>query len=452
MSCEEELMSSRRVIRLSVAAALIIAVAFIGRMVLQPSPYAFAGGRPIDLATYAGPSPTGVPRELAHADARMQGEYITWMADCEACHTATGGAPFAGGKPFVLPFGTIYTPNITPDPATGIGKWSDAQFLRAVHKGISNDGSRLYPAFPYASYTMLTDADVMAIKSYLFSLKPVRQANRPNTFVFPFNQRWLMGFWSAFFNRDERFRPIQEQSPEWNRGAYLVEGAAHCGECHTPRNLLQAMNQRQKFAGGTAEGWNAYNITSDRTSGVGDWSADELAAYLMSGHARGRGAASGPMAEAVDLSLSRLTRSDVAAIVTYVRSVKSIRDDALPKPAGAAAASPTEGSVENLDGKRVFEGNCVSCHAWTGAGAIVYEAQLTGLRAVNDASAANVVQMILSGSATDDSQGGRPFMPSFGAAYSDDEIAAVANYVTARFGSRPSHVTPDKVAMLRLQH
>jgi mono/diheme cytochrome c family protein len=443
-------MSNRRVILVLVAAVLILVGLYVARLVFQPGPYAFAGGHPVDLAAYAGPSPTGPPSELTQADARARGEYITRMADCEACHTATDGEPFAGGRPFVLPFGTIYTPNITPDPDTGIGKWSDAQFLRTVHQGVSADGSRLYPAFPYDSYTLLTDADVLAIKSYLFSLTPVRQANRPNTFSFPFNQRWLMAFWSAFFNRDERFRPIREQTPEWNRGAYLAEAAGHCGECHTPRNLFQAMDQRHKFAGGVAEGWIAYNITSDPTSGVGDWSAEQLAAYLGSGHARGRGAASGPMGEAVDLSLSKLTPSDISAIVTYLRSVKPIHSNALPKPAGPAPDSPKLASVENVQGKRVFEGNCESCHAWSGAGAILNAAQLTGTRAVNDASATNVVQVILSGSGS--SEGGRPYMPSFAAAYSNAEIAAVANYVTARFGSRPSRTTPDRVATLRLQH
>jgi mono/diheme cytochrome c family protein len=441
-------MGSRRLFLASVAAVLILVGAYVAWMIFQPGPYAFAAGHPVDLAAYARPSPTGTPPELAQADARARGEYITRMSDCEACHTAKDGAPFAGGRAFVLPFGTIYTPNITPDPDTGIGKWSDAQFVRAVHRGVSADGSRLYPAFPYASYTLLIDADVIAIKSYLFSLKPVRHANRPNTFSFPFNQRWLMAFWSAFFNRDERFRPIREQTPEWNRGAYLVEAAGHCGECHTPRNLLQAMDQRQKFSGGVAEGWLAYNITGDPTSGVGAWSAEELGAYLKSGHARGRGAASGPMGEAVDLSLSKLAPSDIAAIVTYVRSVKPIHSDALPKPAGAAPDSPKVASVENVQGKRVFEGNCESCHTWSGAGAILEAAQLTGSRAVNDRSATNVVQAILTGSGSSD---GGPHMPSFAAAYSDAEIAAVANYVTARFGSKPSRTTPEKVAMLRLQ-
>ena len=443
-------MSWRRIILVSTAAVAVVAVSFLAWMVFQPGPYAFAAGHPVELAAYAGPSPTGVPAVLATADAGTRGEYITRMADCEACHTEKGGAPFAGGRAFVLPFGTIYTPNITPDAETGIGKWTDAQFLKAVHQGVSADGKRLYAAFPFASYTMLSDADVIAIKAYLFSRAPVRRLNQPNSFIFPFNQRWLMGFWSAFFNRDERFRPIPEQSPEWNRGAYLAEAAGHCGECHTPRNLLQAMNQREKFAGGTAEGWSAYNITSDPISGVGSWSAEELAAYLARGHAHGHGTASGPMGEAVDLSLSKLTSSDLSAIVTYLRSTKPIRSAALPEPAGAAADSPKVASVQNGEGKRMFEGNCVSCHAWSGAGAIIGEAQLTGVRAINDVSAANVVQMILTG--TESIKAGHPYMPGFAAIYSDADIAAVANYVTGRFGSVASSATPQQVAMLRLQH
>jgi mono/diheme cytochrome c family protein len=428
---------------------VVLAGLFAVYQIVQPGPYAFAGGHPVDLSAYTGPSPTGTPTELAQADPVKRGEYITRMADCESCHTAKGGEPWAGGRPFVLPFGTIYTPNITPDPDTGIGRWTDAQFVRAVHKGISADGTRLYPAFPYASYTMLTDTDVLALKAYLFSVKPVRQENKPNTFSFPFNQRWLMVFWSAFFNRDQRFRPVPEESPQWNRGAYLAEAAGHCGECHTPRNLFQAMNQRQKFAGGAAEGWSAYNITSDPSSGIGSWSAEELAEYLHNGHAHGRGAASGPMGEAVDLSLSTLTASDIAAIVAYVRSVNPIHNNALPSPAGPAPDSPQLARIDNAKGMRMFEGNCASCHAWSGAGNIINAAQLTGARSVNDASATNVLQIILHGSGSWDS--GRPYMPSFGAAYSDAEVAAVANYVTARFGSRPSNATPARVATLRQQ-
>jgi len=438
----------RRTLLLVAGAILVLVAAIVGRMVFQPGPYSFAGGTAVDLASYPnGAALTGVPAELASTDPRARAEYVTRMADCEACHTAKGGKPFAGGRPFVLPFGTIYTPNITPDPETGIGKWTDAQFLKAVHEGIAPDGTRFYPAFPYASYTMLTDADVLAIKSYLFSLPPVKQANKSNTFGFPFNQRWLMGIWSSFFNSDRRFRPIRERDAAWNRGAYLVEAAGHCGECHTPRNLMQAMDQHNKFAGGQAEGWNAYNITGDRTSGIGGWSDAEIAAYLSTGHAPGRGVASGPMGEAVGLSLSKLTPSDIAAIVTYLRTVPAISSDRLPQPAGPAPASPKLASIDNPVGKRMFEGNCASCHAWTGAGAIFDEARLTGVRSVNDPTAANVASMILNGAGQPGT--GRPYMPSFAAAYSDAEVAAVANYVTARFGAKGSSITPKEVAELR---
>ena len=440
----------RRNLLLLAGAIVVLVAAIVGRMVFQPGPYSFAGGTQVELASYPDKTLTGVPTELATADPRTRADYVTRMADCEACHTAKGGKPFAGGRPFVLPFGTIYSPNITPDPETGIGKWTDAQFLDAVHKGIAPDGSRLYPAFPYASYTMLTDADVLAIKAYLFSLPPVKQPNKPNTFGFPFNQRWLMGIWSAFFNSDRRFRPVSERSAAWNRGAYLVEAAGHCGECHTPRNSMQALDQRSKFAGGVAEGWNAYNITSDRVSGIGGWSDAELASYLSTGHAQGRGGASGPMGEAVALSLSKLTPSDLAAIITYLKTVPAIRSDRSPQPAGQAPASPKLASIDNPVGKRVFEGSCASCHAWTGAGAIVEEARLTGVRAVNDPTAANVAAMILNGAGKPGS--GRPYMPSFAASYSDTEIASVANYVTARFGAAKSNITPKEVARLRQQN
>ena len=427
----------------------IVAAGYVAWLSLQPSPYGFAGGHHLALAEYQGATPTGVPPELAGESLVRRGEYLTRMADCEACHTAAGGARFAGGRAFRLPFGTIYTPNITPDNATGIGQWSDAEFLRAVHQGIGRGGERLYPAFPYASYTLLEGTDVLAIKAYLFSLPPVRQANQPNTFRFPFNQRWTMAIWSLLFNSNRRFQPVQEQSPQWNRGAYLAEAAAHCGECHTPRNLLQAMDQRRKFAGGAAEGWNAYDITSNPQSGIGGWSEEELETYLSSGHARGRGVASGPMAEAVGLSLSQLTHGDIAAMATYLRTVPAALTASLPAVAGPAPAEPQRGPTDNLAGKRIFEGNCASCHAWSGMGALLTQAQLTGDRAVNDPSAKNVVAMILTGSGS--LPAGRPYMPAFAAAYTDGEIAAVANYVTARFGAVPSSVTANEVALLRQQ-
>ena len=437
-----------RVVLLALFVLCLGGAGFAGWLALAPGATDFvAGAPPIPLASYAGAPPTGVPRELANASLVEKGEYLALAADCKACHTVPGDVPFAGGRAFTLPFGTLYTPNITPDKATGIGAWSDADFLRAVHRGIGRDGQRLYPAFPYGSYALLTDDDVLAIKAYLFSLAPVRRETRPNTFAFPFNQRWTMAFWSALFVPGSRFEPAARQSPQWNRGAYLVEAAAHCGECHTPRNIAFAMDTRRKFAGGQAEGWNAYNITADPETGIGDWSADQLAGYLSSPHGSAAGVASGPMAEAVELSLSRLAPSDIEAMVTYLRSVPAIRDASLQKAAGPASESAQAGAAGHPIGKRVFEGSCASCHAWNGAGALVTQATLTGNRAVNDPSAANVVKMVLAGSMDADS--GRPLMPGFAGSLSDTEIAEVANYVTGRFGAAPSHATGDDVRKLR---
>ncbi len=323
-------------------------------------------------------------------------------------------------------------------------------FLRAVHEGIARDGKRLYPAFPYAAYTYLTDDDVLAIKTYLFSLPAVNYQPPESRLRFPYNQRWLMAFWSRLFNPRQRFQPVIDRSPEWNRGAYLSEALAHCGECHTPRNLLQALDNGTKFAGAVAEGWRAYNITADSTSGVGAWGEADLAQYLSTGHATARGTASGPMAQAVELSFQRLTQSDIRAIVTYLRSVPAVASPDLPASRSEPApADPKQGVFAvNARGKLVFEGVCVSCHAWTGVSPLDVRATLTGSRAVNDPSAVNVAKMVLHGSDRQ-SADGTPAMPMFAAAYDDREIAAVANYVTARFGVEASVLTADDVRKLR---
>ena len=440
-----------RILLLAVAVAAIVGFGVLGWLVTAARPLAFAGGRTVTLADYKGPSPTGVPADFASTDPIARGQYLARAADCQACHTARGGVPFAGGLAFNLPFGTIWSPNITSDKETGIGAWTDAQFLRALHKGVDDEGHPLYPAMPYAAYAQMTDADALAIKAYLFSLQPVHRPNQDNTFAFPFNQRPLMAVWSLLFNPNRRFEPRPDRSPQWNRGAYLAEAMAHCGECHTPRNLAQALNNRRKYAGAVAAGWKAYNITNDRLHGVGAWSDAELAQYLSAGHALGRGTASGPMGEAVDLSLSHLTPTDIAALVAYVRSIPAVATPDQPAPlATSAPAAPKLGVAAGFDpkGKRIFEGACASCHSWTGQGSLTPWATLTGTRAVNDPTATNVAQIVISG-ANRRTTAGVAFMPAFGHAYSDDEIAAVANYVTARFGAVPSKVTPKQVAALR---
>ncbi len=443
---------ARRYTLIGIAAIIaVLLLGFVWIVALAPHPTDFAGGPKVALADYRGADPTGVPAELKDAGLIEKGRYLARAADCAACHTAEGGAPYAGGRAFVLPFGTLYSTNITPDKETGIGNYGDADFLDAVHKGLAPGKTKLYPAMPFASYTYMTDDDARAIKAYLFSLEPVHAPAPTNTLAFPFNQRPLMGIWALLFNSDKRFEPRTGRDPQWNRGAYLVEALAHCGECHTPRNLLQALDQREKFTGTVQAGWRAYNVTSDPKSGVGAWSEAELAQYLSTGHAAGRGTATGPMGEAVDHSLQYLTGGDVSAIVAYLRSVPAIASSDLPEPKAAAApASHAEGVAASAEprGKAVYAGACAGCHDWTGVSPVIPYATLTGVRSVNDPTATNVVQIILSG-AQRRTAGAHAAMPAFGEAYSDEEIASLANYVTARFGAQPSSLTARNIAELR---
>jgi mono/diheme cytochrome c family protein len=432
----------------------VVMAGFLWFVLLAPRPTDFAGGSQVRLSEYHAQDPTGVPPELNDASLIQKGEYLTRAADCAACHTAEGGAPYAGGRAFVLPFGTLYSTNITADAETGIGNYSDANFLDAVHKGIGRNNTKLYPAMPFASYTYMTDVDALAIKAYLFSLKPVHAAAPQNTLVFPFNQRSLMGVWALLFNPDTRFEPRAGRDAQWNRGAYLVEAMEHCGECHTPRNLMQALDNRNKFAGAVQAGWRAYNITADQRSGIGAWSEADLAHYLAMGHADGRGTATGPMGEAVDNSLQYLTQGDIGAMVSYLRTVSAVATSDLPEPkANPAPSSYSQGAAAALDsrGRAVYAGACAGCHDWSGVSPVLPYATLTGVRSVNDPTATNVVQIILTGAHRQTPAAGLS-MPAFGSAYSNEEIASLANYVTARFGAQPSALTPEKIATLRAEN
>jgi mono/diheme cytochrome c family protein len=442
-----------RVVRILAGLAIVaVAAIAVGTWIIRgPGPLDFSGGPKVALADYRGTKPSGVPAGLEKASLIERGEYLAKAADCMVCHTAPGAKEYAGGLGFKLPFGTLYSTNITADKETGIGNYSDQDFLNAVQRGKRHDGAMLYPAMPYPSYTYMTDEDVLAVKAYLFSLPPVRAVAPENTLSFPFNQRWAMLFWAAVFNPDTRFTPDTSKSPEWNRGAYLVEALAHCGECHTPRNLGFALDNRKKFAGAVTAGWRAFNISSDKSTGIGGWKDEDLVAYLSAGHAPGHGAASGPMGEAVDHSLSQLTPEDIHAIAVYLRSVPATPSPDLPATtAPPAPVSHKEGVTADARGKMMFEGACVSCHGWTGESTVSPMATLTGAWAVNDPAATNVAQIVISGTKRHTPDGALS-MPAFGNAYSDDEIAAVANYVTARFGSKGSKLTANDVAELRKQ-
>lgn len=429
---------------------VVIGLGVLAWAAIRPGPLAFAGDT-VKLSEYQG-RPTGVPADFPETDPVARGKYLAEAADCEACHTVEGGAPFTGGRPFHTDFGTIYSPNITPDTETGIGAWSDGDFLKALHEGIGKDGTRLYPAFPYAAYTYLTDEDVLAIKAYLFTLPAQRSVAPQNDLRFPYNKRELMAVWSKFYNPDTRFEPVADRSPEWNRGAYLVEALGHCGDCHTPRTPMQSLDNRRKFAGGVAEGWRAYNLSSDKDSGIGAWTAEEMEQYLKTGHSKNRGSAFGPMALAVHLSFQKLTASDVSAIVEYVRSVPPVTTPDLPAPRyEPASENPSAGVVANANprGAAIFAGVCSGCHGWTGINDYVPYTTLTGNRSVNDPTATNVALAVIRGASPLPAAGAIATMPAFGHVYSDDDIAAVSNYVIERFGATPSKITNTEVRRLR---
>lgn len=408
-----------------------------------------------DSSEGSSPILAGAP---ATAGVLARGEYLTKAADCAACHSVPGsGKAFAGGVPFRLPFGTIYSSNITADDATGIGSWSDDDFVRALHDGIGKHGEHLYPAFPYTSYTQLSRGDVLAIKAYLFSLPKVAQANRKNDLSFPYDQRWAIGFWNAAFFKSRRFQPDASQSPEWNSGKYLATALGHCAECHTPRNFAFALDRKQDLAGNVLQGWRAYNITSDAVHGIGAWSDRDIASYLTTGHADGHGSAAGPMAEAVENSLRFLQPVDTNALIAYLRSIPArtgtdpIAID--PKPAPALASSdyaPGGDAHADMQGLKLFEGACASCHQWNGKGQQTPYASLLGSRGVNDMRGTNITQILLHGSSLR-GEGANVFMPSFGDAYSNTEIAALSNYVIGHFGNKQGAVTPDDVAERRKQ-
>ncbi len=425
---------------------VVVALAAIGAAV-------YARLNRTDAAAGAAPQIAGAP---AAAAVLARGEYLTRVADCVTCHTAAGyEKPFAGGVAFRLPIGTLYSTNITADAAAGIGSWSDEEFVRAVREGVRKDGRHLYPAHPYTSFTQLSRSDVLAIKAYLFSLPAAPAANRPNALRFPFDQRWAIGLWNAAFFESRRFTADSSKSEQWNSGAYLATALGHCGECHTPRNAAFGLDRGQPLAGQEMLGWRAYNITSDTAHGIGSWSDADIAQYLTSGHAEGRGSAAGPMGEAVAHSLKYLHPQDAAALIVYLRSVPPQPGanpiDIDPRPAPAIASTGllpgNDARVATPAGAQLFAGACAGCHLWNGTGATRY-AWLRGTRGVNDLSGLNVTQVILNGAKLNIGAD-QVFMPAFGAGYSNAEVAALTNYVIGHFGGKQSSVTRDEVAVRR---
>ncbi|KAF1052475.1 MAG: Fructose dehydrogenase cytochrome subunit [Stenotrophomonas maltophilia] len=414
----------------------------------------------------AGASSAALADDPAQAALIERGRTLAVAADCQACHRSKDDAqhlPFSGGYAIDSPMGAIVASNITPSLSQGIGHYSEAQFAAALRDGVRANGAHLYPAMPYTAYRGLSDADVQALYAYfMHGVTPVDQPVAETRLAFPFNQRWLMAGWNLLFLKGQpaAAAPVDTLA----RGRYLVDNLAHCGTCHTPRNALMAESAGSYLGGGSVGGWYAPNITSDPVSGIGAWSDADLLGYLRDGHASGKGQAGGGMAEAVEHSLRHLPDADLQAMLAYLRQVPPIRDASqqaqrssfkgdtstlasLEAPLERTPAALTDAS--SLDGERLYNGACASCHQPDGRGtAEQFYPSLSHNSATGDSRADNLVMAIAQG-VERETNGYKVSMPAFAGQLSDAQIAAVSNYVLQRFGNASLKVDAQRVAELR---
>jgi len=378
----------------------------------------------------------------------QEGLYLARAGDCIACHTKPGGTLFAGGLAMATPFGTLYSPNITPDGATGIGSWSADSFYATMHTGRMPDGGLLYPAMPFGSYTKVTRADSDAIFAYLRTVPAVMQANRPNDLRFPYDNRSLILGWRTLFFNEGTYVPDSTKSPAWNRGAYLVGGLGHCAMCHSAMNAFGGNSQSKAFQGGLIpmQNWYAPSLTSNKEAGLGDWSIAEISAYLRTGISN-RGAAYGPMAEVIYDSLQYLTPDDADAMALYL---KSLAEGHSPEQEESGVPAP-EGSLLMNFGKIVYDSHCATCHGAKGLGVPSHYPQLAGNQSIEMEEAVNPIRMVLNGGFPPGTAGNKmPYgMPSFAQTLSDDEVAAVVTYIRGAWGNHGSVVTARQANELR---
>ena len=378
----------------------------------------------------------------------VKGEYLAKAGDCIACHTNPGGALFAGGRALPTPFGTIYSSNITPDPATGIGNWSAEDFYKTMHEGRFPDGGLLYPVMPYASYTKVTRADSDAIFAYLRSVPSVNHPNRPHDLSFPYSNRQLILGWRTLYFNEGEYQPDPTRSAEWNRGAYLVEGLGHCAMCHSPVNALGGTPESKAFQGGLIpmQYWYAPSLTSNREAGLGEWNIDEIVGLLRHGVSR-RGAVYGPMAEVTFNSLQYLSDDDIRAMAIYLKSLAA----GSPPASESSSVSTSESSLLMSLGQTVYQARCAICHGSDGSGMLPDYPPLAGNPSIQMESAVNPIRMVLNGGFPPGTSGNpAPFgMPPFAQTLSDDEVAAVVTYIRAAWGNRGDAVSAGQANELR---
>jgi mono/diheme cytochrome c family protein len=374
------------------------------------------------------------------SDLVARGKYLTDAGDCIACHQAPGGKPFAGGLRMSTPFGTLQTPNITPDKDTGIGKWTDAQFYQALHEGIAPRGKYLYPVFPFPWFTRVTHDDVMAIRAYLATVPAVHEYQNVNQLSFPFNIRASLIGWRQLFFTAKTFQPDPNKSAKLNRGAYLVEGLGHCAECHTPHDPLGAIDQAKAFEGAKIDDWYAPNISSDMSQGIGSWSEDALVEYFKTGVAPDKSIAAGPMAETIHDSLSKLTDADLHAIAAYLKQLPA---KPTYTPAVLQASAPNAEPI----GRGAYLNYCSSCHREDGKGVEGAIPPLDGNGVVVAGGPQDIIKTVLGGMIA---HGAYALMPAVGAALSDQQIADVTNYIRGAWSNHaPANAGPGMVGTLR---
>ena len=374
-------------------------------------------------------------------DQPAAGRYQTILGDCQGCHTAPGGQPFAGGLVLETPFGNMTVPNITQDRATGIGSWSESDFRRAVREGIAKDGTRLYPAMPYPAYTKMSDADLASLWAYMKTVAPVHHAVEADHLRFPFNIRALMAGWDWLYFKPERFAPTAGKSAEWNRGAYLVNGPGHCGACHTAKNLLGA-DGSVALTGASLQGWFAPEITGAEPRGVGGWSANDIVTYLKSGW-NSHAVASGPMADVVERSTSQMSDGDLEAVAVYLKDQPAAQEQ---PPAVVAANDPAMAA-----GKILYQNNCTACHGEGGKGETLMFPPLAGNPVLLQSSPENLIRVVLAGAQAVSTPAAptAPSMPSFAWKLNDAQLADLVTYVRNSWGNQAPPVSADTVAKIR---
>jgi mono/diheme cytochrome c family protein len=387
----------------------------------------------------------------------QRGEYLVRAGNCTACHTARGGAPYAGGRAIDTPFGTVYASNLTPDARTGIGSWSSAHFWRAMHNGRSRDGRLLYPAFPYPSFTLVTREDSDAIFAFLLSVPAVEQPNHPHALRFPYDSQAALAVWRALYFRPGAFARDAQQSDEWNRGAYLVRGLGHCDACHASRNILGATSNKLELGGGLIpmQNWYAPSLSSPDEAGVAPWAIEEVVQLLKAGVSR-RASAMGPMAEVVYTSTRYLSDDDLRAMARYLKALPQAEEPTGPGLAERLAQflhmprrEPDRSMIPR--GAAIYRDRCMQCHGEAGEGAPGAYPALAGNRAVTLGVPANLIHVLLSGGYPPSTPGNpRPYgMPPYAHVLNDNDVAAVISYIRGSWGNEAAPVTGSDVVHYR---